>query len=63
MNEGAMDKARGKAKEMLGRITGDDRMRAEGRTDQARGGLRGAAGSAREKVRGVRDSLRNQRDR
>lgn len=63
MNDGAMDRAKGKAKEMLGRITGDDRKRTEGRADQARGGLRGAAASAREKARGVRDSLRNQRNR
>ncbi|MFD5316562.1 CsbD family protein [Streptomyces sp. NPDC127098] len=63
MNDGAMDRAKGRAKEMLGRIAGDDRKRAEGRTDRTRGGLRGAAESAREKAKGVRDSLRNQRDR
>ncbi|TDC10019.1 CsbD family protein [Streptomyces sp. 8K308] len=62
MNGGAMDRAKGKAKEMLGRITGDDRRRTAGRADQVRGGLRGAAGSAREKAKGVRDSLRNQRN-
>ncbi|MEW2528033.1 CsbD family protein [Streptomyces sp. NPDC047071] len=58
-----VDKAKGKAKEMVGKATGNDRMEAEGKTDQAKAKLREAAEEAREKAEGVRDSLRNRDDR
>ncbi|MFF2848673.1 CsbD family protein [Streptomyces sp. NPDC058001] len=58
MGDGAMDKAKGKAKEMTGKATGDDRMEAEGKTDKAKGRARDAAQSGREKAKGVRDSLK-----
>ncbi|WP_343041557.1 CsbD family protein [Streptomyces typhae] len=61
MGENAMDKAKGKAKEMAGKVTGNDRMKAEGKTDQAKGKVRDATDNARAKAEGVRDSL-NDRD-
>ncbi|MFC7307871.1 CsbD family protein [Streptomyces monticola] len=63
MGENAMDKAKGKAKEMLGKVTGNDRMAAEGKTDQVKGKVRDAAEDVREKADGVRDSLRDRDDR
>ena len=38
----AMDDVEGKAKEALGRLTGDHQTEAEGRTDQAKADLKGA---------------------
>ncbi len=59
VDENAKNKAAGKAKEMLGKVTGNDRMKAEGKTDQAKGKVGGAADDARAKAEGVRDSLRD----
>jgi uncharacterized protein YjbJ (UPF0337 family) len=36
-NEGAMDKAKGRAKEAAGAVTGDDAKKSEGRSDQRKG--------------------------
>ncbi|QDQ15348.1 CsbD family protein [Streptomyces spectabilis] len=58
-----VDKAKGKAKEMVGKATGNERMQAEGKTDQAKAKMREAAEEAREKAQGVRDSLRDRDDR
>ncbi|GHE35727.1 hypothetical protein GCM10018785_01730 [Streptomyces longispororuber] len=59
MDENTKNKAAGKAKEMLGKVTGNDRMKTEGKTDQAKGKVGGAADDARAKAEGVRDSLRD----
>ncbi|WP_425838912.1 CsbD family protein [Streptomyces fractus] len=59
MGDSAMDKAKGKAKEMAGKVTGNDRMKTEGQTDQARGKAKDGVESVRDKAEGVRDSLRN----
>ncbi|MFJ5637048.1 CsbD family protein [Streptomyces goshikiensis] len=37
-----MEQARGKAKEAMGRMVGNERMTAEGRADQAKGNARHA---------------------
>ncbi|MEV5978390.1 CsbD family protein [Streptomyces sp. NPDC052114] len=57
-DDGSMDKLKGKAKEMLGKVTGDERKEAEGKTDQAKGGVKDAMDSAKERMEGVRDSLK-----
>ncbi|MFC8175452.1 CsbD family protein [Streptomyces sp. NPDC057242] len=57
----AMDKAKGRIKEITGRIGGNERLEAEGRTDQARARAREAVKDVRERARGVRDSLRRGR--
>ncbi|MFH8795942.1 CsbD family protein [Streptomyces sp. NPDC017941] len=62
MGDNAMDKAKGKAKEMVGKATGNDRMKTEGKTDQAKGKVRDATDNARAKAEGVRDSLSDRDD-
>ncbi|MEU2503259.1 CsbD family protein [Streptomyces sp. NPDC007863] len=53
----AVDKARGRAKELAGRLTGDERLEAEGRTDQAKAKAREAVRKLRARARGVMDSI------
>lgn len=57
-DESAKDKVAGKAKEAMGKMTGNKRMESEGKTDQAKGKAKGAAGEARERADGVKDSLK-----
>jgi uncharacterized protein YjbJ (UPF0337 family) len=47
-NEGMMDKAKGRAKEAAGSLTGDDKRKSEGRGDQDKGELKKKKGSAKE---------------
>ncbi|MFJ3502518.1 CsbD family protein [Streptomyces sp. NPDC090135] len=58
---GAVDKAKGRIKEITGRISGNERLETEGRTDQAKARAREAVKDVRERARGVRDSLRRGR--
>ncbi|MEV0991196.1 CsbD family protein [Streptomyces sp. NPDC049949] len=62
-DKGKMDQAKGKAKEAVGKVTGNDRMKAEGKTDQAKGKAKEALSETEERARGVRDSLSDKRDR
>jgi uncharacterized protein YjbJ (UPF0337 family) len=48
--EGALDKAKGKAKEAAGAVTGDKAKKSEGRSDQMKG-------TAKEKKGKVKDIL------
>ncbi|WUS35564.1 CsbD family protein [Streptomyces sp. NBC_01255] len=52
-----MEKAKGKLKEAAGKVTGNKRLEAEGRTDQMKGKVREAVEAVRERAKGVRDSL------
>ena len=52
--KGRMTEARGKAREMGGKVTGNDRLRAKGRAEQARGKGQSMIGRAREKLRGIK---------
>ncbi len=52
--EGAAKNMGGKMKEGLGKVTGDEKMKAEGRADQVEGKVQNAVG-------GVKDSLRDNR--
>ncbi|MCX5143339.1 MULTISPECIES: CsbD family protein [unclassified Streptomyces] len=56
-DESAKDKMAGKAKEAMGKMTGNKRMESEGKADQAKGKAKGAAGDAKERAEGVKDSL------
>ncbi|MEV7281352.1 CsbD family protein [Streptomyces sp. NPDC093111] len=58
---GAVDKAKGRLKELAGKITGHERLEAEGRTDQARVKIREKAQSVRRRAEGVMDSFRHDR--
>lgn len=54
-DKGRTDKVKGKAKEAVGKVTGNDRLKTEGKMDQAQG-------KAKEAVSDTKDSLRGKRD-
>ena len=54
--EGAWDKLKGNVKEGVGKLTGDEKLQAEGKVDQA-------AGSAKSTVGGVKDAARDALDK
>ncbi|MFF0557812.1 CsbD family protein [Streptomyces sp. NPDC020472] len=60
MNAG-VEKAKGRLKEIAGKITGHERLEAEGRTDQVRAKIRQKATSVRRRAEGIRDSFRHDR--
>ncbi len=47
-NEGAMDKAKGRAKEAAGSLTGNKDKKAEGQADQDKGTLKDKKGAAKD---------------
>ncbi|MEW1906168.1 CsbD family protein [Streptomyces sp. NPDC086147] len=57
----ATDKFKGKIKEITGKVTGDRRLEAEGKTDQARAKSQEAVDEVRERTRGIRDSFKRKR--
>jgi uncharacterized protein YjbJ (UPF0337 family) len=56
---GTKDKVKGSLKEAAGKVTGDRRTEAEGKTDQAKGKAKDAASDVKESAKGVRDSLKD----
>ncbi len=48
--QGAADKAAGAVKEGVGKMTGDDRLQAEGATQKTKGEVQNAAGQVQDKV-------------
>jgi len=52
---GEADKIKGRAKEAAGAITDDDRLRREGKVDQAAGKVKDAASKAVDKVKKALD--------
>lgn len=52
--EGAATNMGGKVKEAAGKITGDEKLKAEGRADQVKGKVQNAVG-------GMKDALRDNR--
>ncbi|MFE5617737.1 CsbD family protein [Streptomyces sp. NPDC056524] len=54
----AMDKAKGRLKEVAGKITGNERLETEGRTDQAKTRIRETMKNVRERAEGIKDSLK-----
>lgn len=57
--ESTMDKIKGKAKAMMGKAKGDERMKSEGKTDQAKGRGKEAMGDTSDRAKGMKDSLKN----
>lgn len=55
----AMGKVKGRMKEAVGKLTGNERLQAEGRTDQAKAKVREAAHNVRERAAGIVDSLKH----
>ena len=54
---GTTDKVKGAVKEGAGKLTGDKRTEAEGKTDRAKGDAKQAGHDVKEAAKGVRDSL------
>ncbi|MGA5566598.1 CsbD family protein [Streptomyces platensis] len=57
-DKGAMDKMKGKAKQKAGKIMGDERLKGEGRADEAKGRAKEAMSDAKENARGMKDSMK-----
>lgn len=57
------DEVEGKAKEMQGKLTGDDSREMEGKTQDALGGAEGTAEDAKEKAEGAWEGAKESLDR
>jgi uncharacterized protein YjbJ (UPF0337 family) len=55
--KGKMDRAKGKIKEGVGRMTGDDELRGEGKADEIGGNARETFGKGRRKAGEALDDL------
>ena len=55
--KGAADKVKGVVKDTAGKVTGDEKMRAEGKMDKAKGAVHNAVGDAKDAAATRRDSL------
>jgi len=53
-----VDDLGGKAKEGVGKVTGDDKLKSEGKTDQAKSSVKEGAREVKEGLEGVKDSLK-----
>ena len=51
MSDGTIDKLKGRAKEAAGAATDNDDLRAEGRVDQGKGGLKDKVDDVADKVK------------
>jgi uncharacterized protein YjbJ (UPF0337 family) len=49
--EGAATNAKGKVKEAVGKVTGDAKLKSEGRADQIAGKVQNAVGGAKDAIR------------
>ena len=50
--DGAIEKAKGTAKELAGKVTGDAKLEAEGKAQKAGGTVQNAVGGVKDAVRG-----------
>lgn len=50
--EGAFEKAKGTAKELAGKVTGDAKLEAEGKAQKAGGTVQNAVGGVKDTLRG-----------
>lgn len=55
--EGALDKAKGAIKEGVGKLTGDEKLQAEGMADKAKGTAKSTVGGAKDAVRDAADKV------
>jgi uncharacterized protein YjbJ (UPF0337 family) len=53
MSDGTMDDAKGRTKEAVGDLTGDQDLKDEGKVDRASGKLKDAVGGIAEKAKGL----------
>jgi uncharacterized protein YjbJ (UPF0337 family) len=49
--KGAADKVKGAVKDAAGKVTGDEKMQAEGKMDKAKGAAHNAAGDVKDAAR------------
>jgi uncharacterized protein YjbJ (UPF0337 family) len=50
--EGSAQQAKGKIKEVVGKVTGDAKLESEGKTDKAAGKIQNAVGGLKDALRG-----------
>jgi uncharacterized protein YjbJ (UPF0337 family) len=50
--KGAADKAKGAVKDAVGKVTGDEKLQAEGKVDKAKGAAHNVAGDVKDAVKG-----------
>jgi uncharacterized protein YjbJ (UPF0337 family) len=62
-DKGFTDKAKGKAKETTGKVTGDNKKKAEGLLDQAVGKVKEVAADAKENVEDITDDVKKKLDK
>lgn len=56
--EGAWDQAKGKAKEVAGKVTGDRKLQAKGKLDQAKGKAKRATGRVKRAAQGIKKDIK-----
>jgi uncharacterized protein YjbJ (UPF0337 family) len=56
--KGAWDKAKGAVKEGVGKITGDEKLQADGKVDKAKGKVESAIGGTRDAIRDAADKAK-----
>ncbi|OJF98750.1 CsbD family protein [Pararhizobium antarcticum] len=54
---GAANQATGKVKQTAGEMTGNDKLRAEGKGQEVKGKVQSATGKAKDTVKGAVDSI------
>lgn len=59
MGSGTIDKAKGRAKEAAGALTGDRKLKSEGKLDQAAGKVKDAVDKVADKARNVLRGTKN----
>lgn len=52
--QGAVNQTKGRLKEAVGNLTGDEKLRAEGKADKAKGKIQSAMGGLKDALRGLR---------
>jgi uncharacterized protein YjbJ (UPF0337 family) len=60
--EGSFDQAKGKAKETIGKATGDAKLQGEGKADQVAGKAKSAIGGAKDAVKDAADAVKESVD-
>jgi len=50
--KGSAEQAKGKVKEVAGKLTGDSKLKSEGQADQLKGQVRNAVGGVKDALRG-----------
>jgi uncharacterized protein YjbJ (UPF0337 family) len=52
LRAGSAEQAKGKAKEVAGKVTGDSKLEGEGKTDQVKGKVQNTIGGIKDTLRG-----------